>query len=1809
MQLPPTPHSLGRLRLSSLRLFALLAVLGVVGALPAQDTRFDDTVFASGLDRPSDLEFSADGRLFFVEQAGLIKVFPSLTATTPIVVADLRSSVGVSIDAGMHGLAVHPLFPAQPYLYVSHAIAGGLDPAGRLLRLTIDPATNLEIPGARITLLEGWCRRSTSDGIRALDDVVFGPDGALYLSGGDWGDTGDYTGSGACPDPIGAGGAFRSQDRATPGDPFDFNGSVIRVDPLSGAPMPGNPLDASPDADLRYIIADGLRSPFRMTTQPGTESLWIGDVGEGSFEEINKIEDVNDAVIENFGHPCFEGVNPHAPGQASNPTICNSITVTPPVKHYAHGQPAFIGDACSPGVGGSSVSALGFYPGGDYPAEYFGALFVGDYSRNCIWAMLPDASGNPDPTNMVTVLDAAAGPADLVAGPDGDMFYSDVVGGTIRRLEANSNEPPPPPDGPVNIAPGKPAQQSSSWDNLGPENAVDLLLDGAEQQVSHTEEDFQAWWQVDLQEVKEIDEVVLWNRTDCCQDRLSNFHVLVSDTPFASFDLQATINQPGVTDFPFPGSAGRETRFAVQRTGRYVRVQLAGTNFLQLAEVEVFHDPNGSAAPPTVSIDSPTSSLIWVTGSPIAFSGSATSALGAALPGSALDWAILLNHCIGSTATCHQHQLTAVNGAASGSVPGPDHGYPASVELRLTATDPDTGASASTSVTLQPQTVILTFDTSPTGLQLLAGESAELQTTPFTGEFIIGSTANMIGPIEQSLGGTDFTFESWSDGGSRVHTVPAPPAPTTYTATYAPPAPVNQPPVPTNPGPQSTVEGAAVSLFILATDPEEDVLTFSAGGLPTGLGINPNTGEISGSPAPDSAGPYAVTVSVSDGLEVVDVPFGWTITAPANQDPTADPQLLTTAFETPLPIVLTGSDPDLDPLTFAIVTPPAGGVLSGTAPNVTYTPNTAFSGPDSFTFSVDDGRSGIVQAVVSITVGSPPANLPPPAEGINILAATEQWQTIALTKTYVSPVVVCTAEYGAGSPPLVTRIRNAAPTSFELRLGRFDGSTSAVIPTPARCFAIETGVYNTSAHGVKLEAVQFNSTITDSSGSWTGLARSYANAYSNPIVIGQVMTANDANPSVFWSRGPNYGTAPNATKLFVGKTVSEDPNTARANETIGYIVMEAGSNTIGSLPVEAGLKSDVRGHGDAPPYFATIAGNPSGAVLSGATMAGANGGWPILYGPGAVAPQQLRMAWDEDQINDIERVHISERVAYVAWTDPAGGNQQPTADPRTLSTAFQTPLPIVLTGSDPDLDPLALAIVTPPTNGALSGTAPNVTYTPNAGFSGPDSFTFSVNDGRGGTAQAVVSITVGANPNQIPTAVPQTLTTAFQTALPIVLTGSDPDFDPLTFAIVNPPLGGSLSGAAPNVIYTPGPAFSGPDVFTFSVNDGRGGGSQAAVSVTVGAPPNQLPTAQPQSLTASAATALPIVLTGSDPDLDPLTFAIVSHPGGGVLSGVAPNVTFMPSAGFLGPDSFTFSVSDGRGGIGQAVISLTISAAQGSLKAEVVAVSGISSTQWLPVALTKTYVSPVIVCSPVYAKTDPASVVRMRGAASTGFEVRAVRLSSGSQPIASMDAQCLVVEEGLYTTAVNGVRMEAVRYQSTVTDARNSWTGESRSYLGSYSSPVVLGQVMTANDASWSTFWARGGSVTTAPSAGALFTGKHVAEDPNTVRAAETVGYIVIESGAGTLDGLNFQAAVGGASVLGRANNPPFSYSIPLAGANAAVVSAAGMAGSDGGWPVLLAPYPIDGGSLDLMFDEDQLSDGETWHTRERVAYVVFALP
>ena len=183
-----------------------------------------------------------------------------------------------------------------------------------------------------------------------------------------------------------------------------------------------------------------------------------------------------------------------------------------------------------------------------------------------------------------------------------------------------------------------------------------------------------------------------------------------------------------------------------------------------------------------------------------------------------------------------------------------------------------------------------------------------------------------------------------------------------------------------------------------------------------------------------------------------------------------------------------------------------------------------------------------------------------------------------------------------------------------------------------------------------------------------------------------------------------------------------------------------------------------------------------------------------------------------------------------------------------------------------------------------------------------------MNDGTLDSNTATVSIT--ASPlNDPPVAGSQSVETPEDAAKAIMLQGTDIDGDTLSFTVTSGPSHGALTGTGANRTYTPATDYHGPDSFEFTVHDGHVG-TPGTVTITV-LPVNDPPVAVSQSVETLEDAAKAIPLTGSDVDGDPLTYRVVSGPAHGVLTGTAPDLTYVPAAGYTGPDTFTFVANDG----------------------------------------------------------------------------------------------------------------------------------------------------------------------------------------------------------------------------------------------------------------------------------------------------------
>jgi glucose/arabinose dehydrogenase len=780
-----------------LALAMAMTLLPAVAASAGPPDDFREVTVLRGLTNPTAVEFLPDGAVLVAEKSGLVQRFDSLTDTSPTVIADLRRQVHNFWDRGLLDIAVHP-DPATPYLYALYthdAPVGGTAPrwgtaagvgdpcpsppgatgdgcvvSGRLSRLPL----RADGTGAEQVLIEDWCQQYPSHSVGAL---AFGSDGALYVSGGDGASFtfADYGQKGApvnpCGDPPGAagsaltppsaeGGALRSQDLRTTGDPLGLDGAVLRVDPATGLGLADNPLAGSADVNARRVIAHGLRNPFRFALRPGTDEVWLGDVGWGGFEEVNRIADANDATVENFGWPCYEGDQQQSAYAGAGLSICQGLapgSVTPPTISYRHNQDI------APGVcraGSSSVSGVAFYEGGRYPDAYDGALFYADYSRKCIMVAPRGANGLPDPAQARPFVTEAAGPVALTTGPGGDLYYVDLGGGTVRRIEYIGQEMP------VVCPAGQFLAQYFANRTLSGSPAIQRC----EAEIQHD-------WGIGppVPGVPADDFSVRWTGRPTFPGGNVAFTAIADDGVRMRLDGETVID--GWKDQAV-------TRYDAQRQVP------AGQHDIVVEYYEATEDAVArfgwqqtvAQEAPVATIAAPTGEQPWRVGDTVAFSGGATDAQDGTLGAASLTWTLLLHHC---PSTCHVHPIEEFPGVAGGAFPAPDHDHPSWLELQLTATD-SSGRTGTDSVRLDPATVELVFRSQPEGLRLAVG--SQVATTPFSRTVIAGSLNSVSAPSPQQLGTVGHTFRAWSDGGEQSHTITAV-AGATYTATYDPPPP------------------------------------------------------------------------------------------------------------------------------------------------------------------------------------------------------------------------------------------------------------------------------------------------------------------------------------------------------------------------------------------------------------------------------------------------------------------------------------------------------------------------------------------------------------------------------------------------------------------------------------------------------------------------------------------------------------------------------------------------------------------------------------------------------------------------------------------------------------------------------------------------------------------------------------------------------------------------------------------------------------------------------------------------------------
>jgi glucose/arabinose dehydrogenase len=739
--------------------------------------------YVNGLRLPTAIDFAPDGRMFVGDWFGRVKVFGSVNDITPTLSVDVVDEVHSFGDRGLLGMKLDPEFGTggHNFIYLAYAYDQALGSAtppkpefvdggdnckneppytdcvisGRVVRIALNPATGVAAAGAveppQQVLVQSWCQQFNS---HSVGDLEFDADGALLVSGGEGAnyaetDYGQF--SNPCGDPVDEGGSMRAQDVQTPAphDQTEYSGSVIRIDPATGEPVSGNPLLASPDVRARRILAYGFRNPFRIELRPGTGELYVGDVGQNDWEELDRLTLGGSAP--NFGWPCFEGANGAnqvAPAwetlaAAGHAPLCQNLynapgLVTAPVFAYGHsnGNPppaglVFGGDECDPSPGGA-FSGLAFYEAAGVPAEaafpapYQGALFMGDAARGCIWVAAAGVGGKPDFATVANFATTGISPVDVVQGPDGALYAPNFYDDSIEQIRYVGTNAPP----------------TAAIDA----SKVDGPIGGG----------FQVKFDASGSEDPE------------------------GDTIHYAWDLDG--------DGDFDDGADEPTAEETYNSPDNVIVKAMTSDALGRSDVATVTIYPGDEGPPVPVIEAPAASLEWAVGDTIHYQGSATDPDGDTPD---LKWTISIRHC---PSACHTHPYTEPEDA-SGSFTAPPHEYPSHLRFELTATD-DRGRSVTTApLDVFPRLVDLGLASEPTGIPVsLDGEPAAAG--PF--KLIAGSSAIAFAPATATVGGVPYVFSSWSDGGEASHPITALQS-TTLVARYSPvltaiPAPPEEPP-------------------------------------------------------------------------------------------------------------------------------------------------------------------------------------------------------------------------------------------------------------------------------------------------------------------------------------------------------------------------------------------------------------------------------------------------------------------------------------------------------------------------------------------------------------------------------------------------------------------------------------------------------------------------------------------------------------------------------------------------------------------------------------------------------------------------------------------------------------------------------------------------------------------------------------------------------------------------------------------------------------------------------------------------------
>ena len=361
-----------------------------IGAQEAlTNLKFKQEIVTTGLEFPTSMDIAPDGRIFITEQSGNVKIIENdQLLETPF----LTIPVSVLVEGGLIGVKLSPDFiqDRQVFLYYSSApdeLGNVVNRVSRFSAGTINP--NIADEDSEVILVDNIPSNEVHNG----GGLEFDRNGMLIIGTGEAGD-----------------GIENSQNLGSLG------GKVLRVNPIDGSPAPNNPFIENPEADPR-IYALGFRNPFTFSVDHQTGIILALDVGDASFEEVNKVE-----PGKNYGWPYMEGPGKQKPLPDDLP---GSLTL--PLYSYPHGQ------------GSNAITGGDVIRNNTYPKALQGMHVIGDYIASTIMILNPQ-------TAKVFDLNLAEGqiiaPVDLDFTAGGELYFLTIAPGWLSKISISQEEPP-----------------------------------------------------------------------------------------------------------------------------------------------------------------------------------------------------------------------------------------------------------------------------------------------------------------------------------------------------------------------------------------------------------------------------------------------------------------------------------------------------------------------------------------------------------------------------------------------------------------------------------------------------------------------------------------------------------------------------------------------------------------------------------------------------------------------------------------------------------------------------------------------------------------------------------------------------------------------------------------------------------------------------------------------------------------------------------------------------------------------------------------------------------------------------------------------------------------------------------------------------------------------------------------------------------------------------------------------------------------------------------------------------------------------